>query len=112
MNWSEPSNMPAKLLIVALLFAALEVQAQQNLRPEVPVAIVGGMLLDGHEGKPIHHSVVVFENGLITAVGNRDNTPIPANAVIIDAGGRTVMPGLIDAHMHIDLIGHGSYAQE
>jgi len=111
MNWSEPSNMPAKLLIVALLFAALEVQAQQNLRPEVPVAIVGGMLLDGHEGKPIHHSVVVFENGLITAVGNRDNTPIPANAVIIDAGGRTVMPGLIDAHMHIDLIGHGSYAR-
>ncbi len=103
--------MPAKFLILVLLFANLDAQAQESLRPGLPVAIVGGMLLDGHEGKPIHHSVVLFENGLITAVGNRDNTPIPDNAVIIDAGGRTVMPGLIDAHMHIDLIGHGSYAR-
>jgi len=103
--------MPAKLLILILLFANFEVHAQQELRPAVPVAIVGGMLLDGYQGEPIHHSVVVFENGLITAVGHKDNTAIPENAVVIDAGGRTVMPGLIDAHMHIDLIGHGSYAR-
>jgi len=90
---------------------AIDCQAQQALRPNVPVAIVGGMLLDGNAAEPIHHSVVIFENGRITAVGNRDNTPIPEKAVIIDAGGRTVMPGLIDAHMHIDLIGHGSYAR-
>jgi imidazolonepropionase-like amidohydrolase len=55
--------------------------------------------------------VVVFENGRITAVGNRDSVELPADAVVIDAGGRTVMPGLIDAHIHIDLIGHGSYAR-
>lgn len=83
--------------------------AQANLRPDVPVAIVGGMLLDGYEAEPVHNSVVVFEDGRITAVGQRHNTAIPANAVILDAGGRTVMPGLIDAHMHIDLIGHGEY---
>ena len=103
--------MKAKHLILCLLFATINAHAQQDLRPGVPVAIVGGMLLDGNEGKPIHHSVVVFENGVITAVGSRDNTPIPEQAVVIDAGGRTVMPGLIDAHMHIDLIGHGSYAR-
>ena len=73
------------------------------------MAIVGGMLLDGYEAEPIHHSVVVFEDGRITQVGQKHNTEIPANAVIIDAGGRTVLPGLIDAHVHIDLIGHGSY---
>ena len=83
--------------------------AQENLRPNVPVAIVGGMLLDGYEAEPIHHSVIVFENGRITQVGQKHNTEIPDNAVILDAGGRTVMPGLIDAHIHIDLIGHGSY---
>lgn len=83
--------------------------AQENLRPGVPVALVGGMLLDGYEAEAIHHSVVVFENGRITAVGSKLDTPVPANAVVIDTGGRTVMPGLIDAHMHIDLIGHGSY---
>lgn len=96
-------------LIVAL--ATGNSLAQESLRPDRPVALVGGMLLDGYEAEPIHHSVVVFENGRITAVGSKDNTEIPDNAVIIDTGGKTVMPGLIDAHMHIDLIGHGEYAR-
>jgi len=101
--------MKTRLLAGAALIMAPFCFAQENLRPHVPVAIVGGKLLDGYEAQPIHHSVVVFENGRITAVGTKDDTDIPANAVVIDAGGRTVMPGLIDAHMHIDLIGHGSY---
>ncbi len=103
--------MPYRILLFILLLASVDSHGQEALRPGVPVAIVGGMLLDGHEAEAIHHSVVIFENGRITAVGNRDNTPIPEDAVIIDAGGRTVMPGLIDAHIHIDLIGHGSYAR-
>ncbi len=96
----------ACLLLFSLVGSA---SAQESLRPDVPVALVGGMLLDGYEAEPIHHSVVVFENGRITAVGSKHNTEIPDNAVIIDTGGKTVMPGLIDAHMHIDLIGHGEY---
>lgn len=96
-------------VITALALAAAPGAAQENLRPDVPIALVGGMLLDGYEAEPVHHSVVVFENGRITAVGQKHNTIIPANAVVIDTGGRTVMPGLIDAHMHIDLIGHGEY---
>ena len=98
-----------RLLLISLLLAAAGATAQENLRPDVPVAIVGGKLLDGYEAEPIHHSVVVFEDGRITQVGQQHDTTIPDNAVIIDAGGRTVMPGLIDGHMHIDLIGHGSY---
>lgn len=95
--------------VILILIVAAPLFAQENLRPGVPVAIVGGKLLDGYEAEPIHHSVVVFENGRITQVGQRHDTTIPDNAVVIDASGRTVMPGLIDAHMHIDLIGHGSY---
>ena len=97
------------LLFFSILLTGHATTAQENLRPTVPIAIVGGMLLDGYEAEPIHHSVVVFENGRITQVGQKHNTEIPANAVVLDAGGRTVMPGLIDTHMHIDLIGHGSY---
>lgn len=96
-------------LLLGVFFVGYLSMAQENLRPTVPVAIVGGMLLDGYEAEPIHHSVIVFEDGVITAVGQKHNTAIPENAVVIDAGGRTVMPGLIDAHMHIDLIGHGEY---
>ena len=104
-----PRNLILRAFFAISLLAGAAGHAQENLRPDVPVAIVGGMLIDGRDTVSIHHSVVVFENGRITAVGKRDNTPVPRNAVVIDAGGRTVMPGLIDVHIHIDLIGHGSY---
>ena len=96
------------ILLLAFVSAGSAL-AQENLRPDVPVALVGGQLLDGYEANPLHHSVVIFEDGRITAVGTKSDTPIPDNAVVIDAGGRTVMPGLIDAHIHLDLIGHGEY---
>jgi imidazolonepropionase-like amidohydrolase len=76
--------------------------AQENLRPDVPVALVGGQLLDGYEAEPIHHSVVVFENGRITAVGTKHDTEIPDNAVVIGTGGRTVVPGKLADIIVID----------
>ncbi|MGD2130678.1 MAG: amidohydrolase family protein [Lysobacterales bacterium] len=103
--------MPVGILFLVLLLTTVDAHAQESLRPDVPVAVVGGMLLDGNAAEPIHHSVVVFKNGRITMVGTRDSVAVPENAVVIDAGGRTVMPGLIDAHIHIDLFGHGSYAR-
>lgn len=97
-------------VMVTLLFAA-PAMAQERLRPERPVAFVGGMLLDGYEAPPVHHAVVVIDDGLIVSVGSKSDTAIPDDAVIIDAGGRTIMPGLIDAHAHVDLIGHGDYVR-
>ena len=85
------------------LLAGAAGHAQEKLRPDVPVAIVGGMLIDGRDTVSIHHSVVVFENGRITAVGKRDNTPVPRNAVVIDAGGRTVMPGMVRSMLNTGL---------
>ena len=87
------------------------IHSQEILRPEQPVAFVGAMLLDGYESEPIHHSVVIFDKGHIVAVGEKHNTPIPEGAKIIDISGKTLMPGLIDAHVHVDLIGHGDYTR-
>ena len=69
----------------------------------------GGMLLDGYERPPIHHAAVVVQEGRITWVGAADDVEVPPGARIIDTSGRTMMPGLIDAHAHVDLIGHGDY---
>lgn len=98
-----------RVAAIALLLLAAVAGAQENLRPDRAVAFVGGMLLDGYEAEPIHHSVVVFDNGRIVAAGEPGDTPVPEDAIVIDAGGKTVMPGLIDAHVHVDLIGHGDY---
>jgi imidazolonepropionase-like amidohydrolase len=93
----------------ALCISVFNALAQETLRPDRPVAFVGGMLLDGYEAEPIHHAVVVVDGARIVAAGPRHSTPVPASAAVIDIGGRTLMPGLIDAHVHVDLIGHGDY---
>lgn len=97
------------LLLVSIVCIPAVLQAQESRRPDGPVAFVGAMLLDGYEAEPIHHATVVIDNGRIVSVGERHAVEIPAGATIIDVGGKTLLPGLIDAHVHVDLIGHGDY---
>ena len=70
----------------------------------------GGMLLDGYEAPPIHHAAIVIEGDRITAVGSASEVQIPRDARIIDTSGRTVLPGLIDLHVHLMILGHGEYS--
>ena len=96
------------LVLLQLLSASLQTAASQLL-PNGPVALVGAQVIDGYEVAPISDGVVVYEDGVITSVGSASEVQIPANARVIDVGGHTVLPGLIDNHVHVDLIGHGSY---
>ncbi len=73
------------------------------------LAIVGGRLIDGYGGSPLHDSVVLVSGNRISAVGTQADTDIPDGARVIDADGRTVMPGLIDLHVHFDILGHSDY---
>jgi len=61
--------------------------------------ISNARILDG-TGNAIERGTVVVRDGRIAAVG-ASASGAPANAVRIDAGGRTVMPGFIDAHRHV-----------
>jgi len=62
-------------------------------------AIKCGMLIDGTGAEATGNATVLIENSTIKAVGT--NIPIPEGAEVIDALGRTVMPGLIDSHVHL-----------
>lgn len=65
----------------------------------MPTAIHCGTLIDGNGGDPLRNVVIVIEDGAITAV-NADGS-IPSGARVIDATGLTVMPGMIDCHVHL-----------
>jgi imidazolonepropionase-like amidohydrolase len=65
------------------------------------VAFVGGTVIDGTGRPAIADAVVVATDGTITAVGPRASTPIPAGAQRIDVSGKTLIPGLINAHAHV-----------
>ncbi|HEY2580385.1 MAG TPA: amidohydrolase family protein [Mucilaginibacter sp.] len=66
------------------------------------IAITGGTLIDVINGKAIPNSVIVIENGIIKQVGSVGEVKVPANAKIIDAKGKTVLPGLWDMHAHFE----------
>lgn len=66
------------------------------------MAIVGARLVDGTGVAPVDDAVVVVDGERIVAAGARGRTQVPSGATVVDAKGRVVMPGLVDAHCHIN----------
>ncbi|MEM2137356.1 MAG: amidohydrolase family protein, partial [Candidatus Methanomethylicia archaeon] len=64
------------------------------------LALVNGFLIDGTGRLPIDKAVIIVDGNKIRDVGRGGEVKIPSDAKIIDLNGSTVMPGLIDAHMH------------
>lgn len=73
-------------------------------------ALVGGTLIDGFGGKPIHNSIIIIEGKIIKEVGTFGSIIIPQNAEVISTEGMTVLPGLWDMHVHTMINGHADYA--
>jgi imidazolonepropionase-like amidohydrolase len=73
------------------------------------LALVGGMLIDGYDVPPVHHAAVLIEGNRIIAAGPASDVVIPPGTPVIDTRGRAMMPGLIEAHAHLDILGHGNY---
>ena len=71
------------------------------------LAIVGATLIDGTGAAPIPDSAVVIHNGRITAVGPRSKVKIPHDANVIQADGKTILPGLWDMHAHFEQVEWG-----
>lgn len=82
-----------------VLYRLADVPVLHSAAPAV--AIVGATLVDGNGGPPIDNAVVVIRAGRIVAAGPAADVPIPPDAVRIDAAGETVLPGLIDMHVHV-----------
>ena len=63
-----------------------------------PLAVTGVTLIDGTGADPVRGASVVVEDGRVAAAGRLDR--LPRGAEVIDAAGMTLLPGLIDAHVH------------
>jgi imidazolonepropionase-like amidohydrolase len=74
--------------------------AQEDRDPGVPglVALVNANLVDVRDGRIAARSTIVVRAGRIESIGG---AAAPAGATLLDAGGRYVVPGLIDSHTHI-----------
>ena len=70
-------------------------------------AIVGGRLIDGTGKPPLENSAVILRDGKIVAVGPAASTAVPEGAQLIDAHGKSVLPGLWEMHAHFEQVEWG-----
>jgi imidazolonepropionase-like amidohydrolase len=63
----------------------------------------GARILDGTGRAPVEDGAIVFEGNRILSIGPADSVPRPPNAEVIEAHGKTIIPGLISAHSHLGL---------
>jgi imidazolonepropionase-like amidohydrolase len=80
------------LAALAVMLAAMPAGAQTT-------AFVGGRIIDG-TGRTIENGTVIVAGGKITAAGPASTT-IPAGATRVDLKGKTILPGLVNAHGHV-----------
>ena len=112
-------------LLCATALAATLRAAQSKSAEPATLVITGATLVDGTGAAPVSDAVGVIRGDRIVAAGPRAQIKVPKEAAHIDASGKWIIPGLIDAHVHffqsggiytrpdvIDLRGRVPYAQE
>lgn len=102
----------ALVVLVTLTLTGFNSPATAN---EGSIAFVGARIIDGTAAAPLEDGVIVITDGRIRTVGPRSAVTIPAGAQRIDVSGKTIMPGLINAHGHLGNtvgIGTGAYTTD
>ena len=95
----------------AAAFVALVVLAAFAFQPSLAqapggsgaIALTGARIIDGTGRAPLQQGTIIINNGRIEAVGTPDAVKIPPGATRVDLSGKTVIPGLISAHSHLNV---------
>ncbi len=88
-----------------LLFSALLLLAMSPTTGQAQTTVFeGARLIVGDGSAPIENSAFVVENSRITQVGRKGGVSAPAGAAHVDLTGKTVIPGIVDAHAHLGFL--------
>ena len=106
--------MPLFKLLPLLLLVIIACK-QNTETGEGYTAFTGATIIDGSESEPIQNGVLLVKDGRVAAIGTSAQVSIPDNAIIQNVSGKTIMPGIINAHGHVgDVKGieGGHYSKE
>jgi imidazolonepropionase-like amidohydrolase len=108
MNKNNRLYLPLSIGVVFSVLLGFGKMTEQTARLDAssyaPSFVIEGVnIWDGAGGEPIRDGVIVVSGGGIQAVGPRASTPIPKGATVISGAGKTLIPGLINAHGHVGM---------
>lgn len=86
---------------VVTCLLAVSVHGQDVKPTPKTIAVKAAHLIDTRGGRVLDQQLVVIVGDRIENVGPTKDTPVPAGATLIDLGAATILPGLIDAHVHL-----------
>jgi imidazolonepropionase-like amidohydrolase len=70
---------------------------------EAPITyFTAAHMVDVENGKIVDQPLIGVREGRIVSLADRKSTQLPANAKLVDLGNKTLLPGLIDMHVHLD----------
>ena len=95
------SPLHRSLLLMPFLLAAAAATAQEIERAAPTVVITADRMLDVRSGRMLERPQILIRDGRIVEVA-RAGSAVPADATRIDLAGMTLLPGLIDMHVHLD----------
>ena len=102
-----------RFLSAAVVVASLTMMAAMaQQRPagrssqDMPLALVGGTLIDGTGSAPLRNSVVLIRGERIEKIGMTGSLPVPDGYEAVSTEGLTMLPGLWDLHVHLMYAGH------
>lgn len=93
--------------VKADLSALANLTASSRMAPAKKLAVVGATLEDSTGAAPVKDSIILIEDGVITAAGPRSQLSVPKDATILDASGKYAIPGLWDMHAHYEQVEWG-----
>ena len=86
----------ASTFLASFIGFAIPTSAQDEVK-----VIRAGQLLDVTNGRMLSDQLIVVRNNVIEAIGDANRINIPSGAIEIDLSNSTILPGLIDAHVHL-----------
>jgi imidazolonepropionase-like amidohydrolase len=89
---------PILFTVAAIAFLTVPTPAQQ---PGATIAFTGARVIDGTDRAPIDNATLLVRGGKVVAVGPAASVTVPAGARRVALAGKTVIPGLVNAHGHV-----------
>jgi len=89
------------LILTALLILPVLLLARTKPdRPQAPIAFTHVTVIDVTGGPTRRDTTILIAGDRITTIGDSANISVPADATVVDATGRFLIPGLWDMHVH------------